>query len=42
MKKIILLLVVLTGVIFSADAQFKKEGTPDMRYKANKQVYGNR
>lgn len=26
---------------FSANAQLKRDGTPDMRYKANKETYGN-
>ena len=33
------LLIVLSSIIF-VSAQTKKDGTPDMRYKANKQAYG--
>ncbi len=28
-------------VSLGANAQLKKDGTPDMRYKANKETYGN-
>ncbi len=28
-------------ILFCGNAQNKKDGTPDMRYKANKQTYGN-
>lgn len=41
MKKTIFLFSLLTILIVSASAQYKKDGTPDMRYKANKQEYGN-
>ena len=41
MKKSFLILAVLTLVAFSVNAQTKADGTPDMRYKANKQAYGN-
>ncbi|WP_395092877.1 hypothetical protein ACF3NR_02280 [Vaginella massiliensis] len=37
------LFALLAFVVFSvnANAQLKKDGTPDMRYKANKEMYGN-
>ena len=40
MKK---LLFTISAVLVSATlfAQTKKDGTPDMRYKANKEIYGN-
>jgi len=41
MKKTFLTLTVLTLLSMSVSAQTKKDGTPDMRYKANKQTYGN-
>jgi len=41
MKKTIFLFSLLTVFIVSASAQYKKNGTPDMRYNSNKQVYGN-
>lgn len=41
MKKIIFLFAFLSCVIFTANAQYKKDGTPDMRYSSNKQSYGN-
>ena len=41
MKKTIFLFALLTIFIVSASAQYKKDGTPDMRYNANKQAYGN-
>jgi hypothetical protein len=31
----------MTLFAFAANAQTKKDGTPDMRYKANKETYGN-
>ncbi len=39
MKKTFLTLIVLTLLSISVSAQTKKDGTPDMRYKANKQTY---
>ena len=39
MKKIISILAIALFTI-NATAQTKKDGTPDMRYKANKEVYG--
>lgn len=41
MKKTFLTLTVLTLLSISVSAQTKKDGTPDMRYKANKQTYGS-
>jgi hypothetical protein len=42
MKYLIIALIAMFGFTFSANAQtrVKKDGTPDMRYKENKQVYG--
>jgi len=41
MKKILVtVLAVIMGVSIGI-AQTKKDGTPDMRYKANKQTYSN-
>lgn len=39
MKKIVLALGLLVSVVFSANAQYKKDGTPDMRYNSNKQSF---
>ncbi len=39
MKKTLLFLAVFTLFSISAIAQTKKDGTPDMRYKANRQSY---
>ncbi len=41
MKKAIFILTIMALFSFSVTAQTKKDGTPDMRYKANKQTYGN-
>ncbi len=41
MKKQHILLAVLLLTTMAASAQFKKDGTPDMRYNSNKQTYGN-
>jgi hypothetical protein len=41
MNKTFLFATMLTGFFFSANAQFKKDGTPDMRFSANKQTYGS-
>jgi len=41
MKKIFILLLISIISIATAFAQYKKDGTPDMRYKANKQTYGS-
>ena len=39
MKKLALFLTILAGFLFNADAQTKKDGTPDMRYNSNKQIF---
>ena len=36
MKKTLLLFAAITLLCFSAEAQTKKDGTPDMRYSANR------
>jgi hypothetical protein len=41
MKKLFFLTAILTVTALSVNAQTKKDGTPDMRYKANKEMYGN-
>lgn len=41
MKNAIFILTIMVLFSFSVTAQTKKDGTPDMRYKANKQTYGN-
>jgi hypothetical protein len=41
MKKVILAIVSILTLSFSVNAQYKKDGTPDMRFSANKQLYGN-
>lgn len=41
MKKQLILLAVLLITTMGANAQLKKDGTPDMRYNSNKQTYGN-
>ena len=41
MKKLFFLTVMLAFVTLGVSAQTKKDGTPDMRYKANKELYGN-
>ena len=41
MKKFFFLIAAMTLLALFATAQTKKNGTPDMRYSANKQVYGN-
>jgi len=41
MTKIILSLVFFTSFIFASNAQYKKDGTPDMRYNSNKSTYGS-
>jgi hypothetical protein len=41
MKKSFLILAVMTLLSLGANAQTKKDGSPDMRYKANKETYGN-
>ena len=39
MKKVFYLLTIITLSVIELSAQTKKDGTPDMRYKANKQTY---
>lgn len=39
MKRILISILCFGIVLFSMVAQYKKDGTPDMRYKANKQQY---
>lgn len=39
MKKVFFILAILTLSVIGLNAQTKKDGTPDMRYKANKQTY---
>lgn len=39
MKKTLLILAAMSLFVFGVNAQTKKDGTPDMRYKANKQTY---
>jgi hypothetical protein len=41
MKKSFYLIIILTLTALSVFAQLKKDGTPDMRYKANKQTQVN-
>lgn len=41
MKKAIFTLAFALFCALGVNAQTKKDGTPDMRYKANKQTYGN-
>lgn len=41
MKKLFFLTALLTIKAFGVSAQTKKDGTPDMRYKVNKEMYGN-
>lgn len=36
-----LLIFLFTCLTMGLKAQLKKDGTPDMRYKANKEIYGN-
>lgn len=40
MKSVILSIGLSVLAIFSSQAQFKKDGSPDMRFKANKEMYG--
>lgn len=41
MKKTLFILTILALFSFSVSAQTKKDGTPDMRYKSNKQTYSS-
>ena len=40
MKKTLVLFAAMALLAFTANAQTKKDGTPDMRYSANKEAYG--
>jgi len=41
MKNISLLLLFVIGLLSNVCAQYKKDGSPDMRYSINKQNYGS-
>jgi hypothetical protein len=41
MKKFILAIATLLAVSVSTQAQYNKDGSPDMRYTVNKQTYGS-
>ncbi|GAA3984781.1 hypothetical protein GCM10022407_32210 [Hymenobacter antarcticus] len=41
MKKTLSIFATMLLFAFTANAQTKKDGTPDMRYSANKQAYGS-
>jgi hypothetical protein len=41
MKKVIFTIAVALFCVLGVNAQTKKDGTPDMRYKANKETYSN-
>lgn len=41
MKKAILLFAAMTLFALNSNAQTKRDGTPDMRYRANKEAYGS-
>lgn len=41
MKKLIFTAGFLLSVSLAAHAQYKKDGTPDMRFKENKEQFGN-
>jgi hypothetical protein len=41
MKKLLFLFAAITLFALDSSAQTKKDGTPDMRYRANKEAYGN-
>ena len=41
MKSVILVLAFCASFILTANAQYKKDGTPDMRYNSNKSTYGS-
>jgi hypothetical protein len=40
MKKSIFIFAIMAVLSFSANAQNKKDGTPDMRYNSNKKTFG--
>lgn len=39
--RILISALIILFFSFNVNAQLKKDGTPDMRYKANKELYGN-
>lgn len=41
MKKSLLIMAIMALLSLGANAQTKKDGTPDMRYRGNKETYGN-
>lgn len=43
MKKLLLAILMIAGIKTNLNAQIhtNKDGSPDMRYKENKQIYGN-
>lgn len=41
MNKYFFLTIFSIGLALSLNAQTKKDGSPDMRYKSNKEIYGN-
>ena len=41
MKKTLFIFAAMALLAFTANAQTKKDGTPDMRYNANKEAYGS-
>lgn len=41
MRNLLVLFVLMTFTVLSVSAQTKKDGTPDMRYKVNKERYGD-
>lgn len=41
MEKIFFILAIMALLSLGVNAQSKTDGTPDMRYKANKETYGN-
>ena len=41
MKKLLFLFAAMSLFALDSSAQTKKDGTPDMRYRANQQAYGN-
>jgi hypothetical protein len=41
MKNLFLAIATLLSVSLATQAQYNKDGSPDMRYNANKQIYGS-
>jgi hypothetical protein len=41
MKKLLITAGFMFAITLAAQAQYKKDGTPDMRFKENKERYGN-